>query len=91
MNVSTSLSSLFSSDIVTHIHTLNLTDNIRVLHTHMNTLGIIIVIVELIENIKLFFFKVFVFCQIFQVDVAYANLCCIIMELVPEVLLFAEP
>ena len=54
MNVNTSLSSLFSSDIHTHIHTLNSTNNIRVVRTRMNALCIIIV--ELIENIKMFFF-----------------------------------
>ena len=39
---------------------------------------------------KLFFFKVFVYCQISRVYVAYGNLCCIIVELKPKVLLFAE-
>ena len=69
------------------MHTLNVIDNIHVLHT----LCIIIAIVELIENIKLFFFKVLVFCQISHVYVACANLCCIIVELTSKVLLFAEP
>ena len=40
----------------------------------MNTLCIIIAIVELIVNIKLFFFKVLVFYQISRVYVACANL-----------------
>ena len=57
----------------------------------MNTFSIIIDIVELIENIKLFFFKVLVFCQISRVYVACAISCCIIVELTPDVLLFAEP
>ena len=57
----------------------------------MNTFGITIAIVLLIENIKLFFFKLLVFCQISRVYVACANLYCNVVELTPEVLLFAEP
>ena len=60
---STRLSSFFNLDINTNINTLNFTDNIRVLHTHMKTFYIIIVTVELIENIMLFF----IFCQISRV------------------------
>ena len=48
-------------------------------------------IVELIGNVKFFFFKVLVFCQISRVYVACAKLYCIIVELTAEVLLFAEP
>ena len=92
MYVSTSLSSPFNSDILTHIRTFNLTENVRVshTHTHMNTFCIIIAIVELIENIKLFFFKVLIFCQISRVYVTCANLCFTIVELTPQILLFVE-
>ena len=51
----------------------------------MNIFCIIIAIVELIK------YKVLVFSQISRVYVACANLCYIIVELTPEVLLFAEP
>ena len=57
----------------------------------MNTLCIIITIIELIENIKLFFLKVLVFCQISCIYIACENLYCIIVKLIPEVLLFAGP
>ena len=57
----------------------------------MNTFCMLTATVELIENIKLFFFKVLVFYQISRVYVACANLYCIIVELTFEVLLFAEP
>ena len=70
MYVSTRVSSLFSSNMHTYIHTLTLTYR---------------------ENIKLFFLKVLVFCQISRVYQAYTNLCYIIVELTLEVLLFAEP
>ena len=60
-------------------------------HTYMNTVYIIIAIVELIENITLFFVKVFVFCHISRVYVACPNFCCIIVELTSKVLLFMEP
>ena len=40
---------------------------------------------------KLFFFKVLFFGQIFHVYVACANLFCIIVEQTPKVLLFMKP
>ena len=88
--VSTSLSSLFSLDILTHIHTLNLTDNIRVLHahTHMNTFRIIITIVD--RKQSCFSLMFLCFCQISCVYVVCRN-CCIIVELTPKFLIFAEP
>ena len=64
MFVSTSLSSLFSSDIITHTHTFKLTNNIRVLHTHTHTCEHLLynhflAIIELIKNIKFLFMSYF--------------------------------
>ena len=88
--VSTSLSS-FNSDILTHIHSFNLTENIRVLHihTHMNTFHIIITFVELIKY-KGFFSLRFLFLSNFSCLLCLYNLRCTIVELTFEVLLFVE-
>ena len=72
-----------------HTHTFHLTENIRVLYTHTHTCVYTFCII--IAIIKLFFFKVLVFCHISRVYVACTNLCCIIVELTPEVLFFVEP
>ena len=92
--VNRSLSSPFNSDILTHIHIqFNWEHSCFTYthtHTHMNTFCKIIAIVELMKY-KVVFFKALVFCEISCVYVACANLCCIIVELTPEVLLFTEP
>ena len=78
MYVITSLSSFFNSNIQTHIHIFNLTENIRVLRTRMNTLCIIIAIVELIENIKLLFFR-FLFFVKFFVFTLFVQICIVLL------------
>ena len=79
MYISTISYSLFSSDILTHIHTFNLIDNICI--THTNTFCIIIAIVKFRWNIKFFFFK-------FLLSTLFEQIC---VELTTEVLPFTEP
>ena len=80
MYIGTSLSFLFSSDYYEHIHTYNLTDNIRVLHTHTHTYE------HLFYNhcqcrVDIFFFMFLFFCQISLVYVVCTN-CIIIVQIV---------